>query len=195
VIDQPKNFIDPVIPSVSASWRRIDAWLTEHAPVSFARLRPPATVEAIARAESLIGMPLPCDLRASLRCHNGEDFPGALPGSPLFPVEEIVVARRMRLDNWDPEDPDQAESPWWGEQWVPFTGDVVSPHFIDVGTGIWHNHLGRAPYDDGAGFLGWPTLGAWLHHVAEAMERFDQLHYAHTVQPPKVCGDGTVDWW
>lgn len=143
-------------------------------------------------------MPLPRDLRDSLLCHNGEDIPGyvgyVLPGSPMFPAEEIVVARRMCLDDWEPDDPDQTEAPVWNELWVPFAGDMVSPHFVDAGPGIWRNHLGIAPHDDSAGFHGWPTLGTWLHHVAQAMERFDQPHYAHRITPPTLRGDGTVDW-
>ena len=195
VIDPPKNVIDPVIPPVSESWRRIDAWLADHAPASLAGLNPPATTDAIARTESQVGMSLPRDLRESLLCHNGESrFGTALPCSRLFPVEEIVDVRRMRVENWEPDDPDLDETPWWGEQWVPFAGDSVSPHFIEAGPGMWHDHLGYAPHDDGAGFLGWPSLGTWLHHVAEAMERFDH-HFAHRVESPRLRGDGTLDWW
>ena len=195
MIELPKNAIHPWIPSVSESWRRIDAWLAEHAPASLAGLRSPATSEAIARTESLIGMPLPDDLRESLMCHNGEDhFGSALPCGQLFPVEEIVVANHRRLENWDRDEPEMEEIPWWGDGWVPFAGDGVSPYFIASHPGMWHGHLGFAPHDDGAGFLGWPSLGAWLHHVAEAMERFAQ-QYAHAVQPPTSRGDGTLNWW
>ncbi|WP_160311258.1 SMI1/KNR4 family protein [Streptacidiphilus anmyonensis] len=194
MIHPPRNLIDAVIPPVSESWRRIDAWLGVHAPASFAGLNPPATPDAIARTESVFGMPLPRDLCESLLCHDGETrFGTALPCSQLLSAEEIVAARRMRMELWEPEDPDQAETPWWGEHWVPFAGDV-SLSFIEAGPGIWHDHLGRAPHDDGAGFLGWPTLGTWLHHVAEAMERFDQ-HFAHRVEPPKLRRNGTLDWW
>jgi cell wall assembly regulator SMI1 len=33
---------------MAASWRRIDTWLAQYAPTSFAALRRPATPEAIA---------------------------------------------------------------------------------------------------------------------------------------------------
>ena len=64
---------------VQASWTRIDAWLREHAPRTFATLRPPAGVEEIAAAQEELGVTFPPDLVASLLRHNG-----ALEGSEAF---------------------------------------------------------------------------------------------------------------
>ncbi|MER5637393.1 SMI1/KNR4 family protein [Kitasatospora sp. NPDC002227] len=194
MIDPPKNVINPVIPPVAASWKRIDAWLAQHAPASFAALRPPATPDAIARAESLIGIPLPSDLRESLLCHNGDVFPGALPCGPLYPVEEVVAIRLMRMGIWEPDDADQLETPWWGMSWVPFAGGDGDDHFIDAGPGTWHNHLGYAAHDDQGYFLGWPTFGVWLHHVADAMEHFERRESFGAVSRPTLTDDGEVDW-
>ncbi|MFJ7209423.1 SMI1/KNR4 family protein [Streptomyces sp. NPDC098789] len=64
---------------VQASWTRIDAWLREHAPRTFATLRPPAGDAEIAAAQERLGVTLPPDLVASLLRHNG-----ALEGPEAF---------------------------------------------------------------------------------------------------------------
>ncbi|MFC8272482.1 SMI1/KNR4 family protein [Streptomyces sp. NPDC057271] len=64
---------------VQGSWTRIDAWLREHAPRTFATLRPPAGDEEIAAAQEELGVTFPPDLVASLLRHNG-----ALEGPEAF---------------------------------------------------------------------------------------------------------------
>ncbi|MFD7097328.1 SMI1/KNR4 family protein [Streptomyces xanthophaeus] len=64
---------------VQDSWSRIDAWLREHAPRTFATLGPPAGPEEIAAAEEELGVTFPPDLVASLLRHNG-----ALDGEEAF---------------------------------------------------------------------------------------------------------------
>ncbi|MFE0089817.1 SMI1/KNR4 family protein [Streptomyces sp. NPDC058991] len=64
---------------VQASWTRIDAWLREHAPRTFATLRPPAGDDEIAAAQEELGVTFPPDLVASLLRHNG-----ALEGPEAF---------------------------------------------------------------------------------------------------------------
>jgi cell wall assembly regulator SMI1 len=193
-MDPPQHLINPVIPPVAVSWQRIDAWLAQNAPASHALLQPPAQPEAISRAEAAIGMPLPPDLRESLLCHNGDGFPGILPCGPLYPVEEVVTARQARMSAWDPEDLDQLDAPWWGDNWIPFAGSDGDHHFIDAGPALWHNHLGRAAHDDQAYFLGWPTLGAWLHHVADALEHSENRQYVGAVGRPMLTDDGLIYW-
>ncbi|TQS04767.1 hypothetical protein FLX08_39790, partial [Microbispora hainanensis] len=57
--------------SVSSSWRRIDAWLAAHAPVTLAMLNPSATPEAVESAQQVLGMRFPDELTESLKCHDG----------------------------------------------------------------------------------------------------------------------------
>ncbi|MFI7062001.1 hypothetical protein ACIBL3_13540 [Kribbella sp. NPDC050124] len=51
--------------TITQSWRSIDAWLTRHAPATYAVLAPPATDAELA------AMDLPPEVVESLRCHNG----------------------------------------------------------------------------------------------------------------------------
>src|SRR5438874_11337379 len=70
-------------------WRRLEAHLARHAPILLATLNPPATAAAIRRAEAELGVPLPADLAASLRAHDGQ-----VTGVPLVPA--VYGGRRLR---------------------------------------------------------------------------------------------------
>jgi cell wall assembly regulator SMI1 len=64
---------------VAESWRRIEAWLSAHCPEVVAALRPGLPEKAIAAVEKVLGLPLPEDVKASYRIHDGrgripEDF-------------------------------------------------------------------------------------------------------------------------
>ncbi|MFE9636900.1 SMI1/KNR4 family protein [Streptomyces sp. NPDC006463] len=196
MIEPPLNGISPVIPTVAASWQRIDAWLARHAPDRLAELRPPASAFAIDQLEITLNVRLPVDLRASLLCHDGDSsYLGILPCGPLYSTEQIVKVRQMRVEIWEGEDdPDEQEAPWWGAQWIPFAGSDGDEHFIDAGQGLWQDHLGRAAHDDHAYFLGWPSLGSWLHEVAEAMENHDRSNWLDAVAHPSVDVGGQIDW-
>ncbi|WP_457028344.1 SMI1/KNR4 family protein [Kitasatospora sp. P5_F3] len=149
----------------------------------------------IERAETLLGASLPFDLRESLLCHNGDESRiGVLPCGQLYSTEQVIEIRSMRMDIWEPEDPDDQQDPWWGALWIPFAGGDGDEHFIEAGPGTWHNHLGHAPHDDTASFLGWPSLGTWLHAVAEAMEHHNQPDHAIAAYRPMLRGNGEVDW-
>ncbi|WP_344320989.1 hypothetical protein [Streptomyces macrosporus] len=58
-------------PSVDESWDRIEAWLAEHAPVTYGTLRPPAREEDVEAAQRELGVAFHPDLIASLRRHDG----------------------------------------------------------------------------------------------------------------------------
>jgi cell wall assembly regulator SMI1 len=195
MIHPPLIGISPVIPPVATSWQRIDAWLAQHAPARRAEPRPPASADAIDQLETALAVRLPGDLRASLLCHDGDSsYLGIFPCGPLYSTDAIADVRQRRMEIWEGEDdPDEQETPWWGTQWIPFAGSDGDEHFIDAGPGLWHGHLGRAAHDDHARFLGWPSLGAWLHAVAEAMENHDRTNWLDAVAHPVVDVGGHVD--
>jgi cell wall assembly regulator SMI1 len=192
VIEPPRTYIDPPIAPVAASWQRIDAWLARHAPASHAALHPPASEDDLTRTETALGFPLPPDLRASLLHHNGERWPGALPGGPLYSTAQIVQSQALRMDIWEPDDPDTAG--WWGARWVPFAGGDGDDHFIDAGPGLWHQHIGYAGHTESGCYTGWPTLGTFLQGVAEALEHMEDPNYVGTVSRPMLNDDGEVYW-
>lgn len=62
-----------VLRNVKQLWERIEAYFYEHWPQKELKLRPPATEQEIAAAESELGVRLPDDFRASLKVHDGQD--------------------------------------------------------------------------------------------------------------------------
>jgi cell wall assembly regulator SMI1 len=56
---------------VAESWRRIEAWMSAHCPEVVAALRKGLSDKAITAVEALFGLPLPEDLKASYRIHDG----------------------------------------------------------------------------------------------------------------------------
>lgn len=68
-------------------WSVIEEALCAQAPRLFATLAAPASEAELAALEQIIGLRLPNDLTASLRCHNGQRDPavyGRLPTEECF---------------------------------------------------------------------------------------------------------------
>ena len=135
---------------VTAAWQALTGWLTEHAPVSYASLLPPAADEEITAADAqlrqYLGFGLPAELAALWRLcgdvdhqeiehdEEGEVGSGAfLPGGVIM---SPIDALRPRL-------PDHTGQDWWhGAPVVPWlTGDEAgseSGHWVGaMGVGRW----------------------------------------------------------
>jgi len=72
---------------VIGAFARIDAWLEAHAPEVLARLRPGASEEELAGAETALGRALPTSLRTSYGAHDGakDDMSRAIFGGVRAP--------------------------------------------------------------------------------------------------------------
>jgi cell wall assembly regulator SMI1 len=83
---------------ISASWTRIENWLAEHAPTTYAALAPPADPADIAAAERVIGRPLLKPLVLSLLRHDGllDRRSWLLPGS-YRPMRAREIAAEWKL--------------------------------------------------------------------------------------------------
>ncbi|GAA0947662.1 SMI1/KNR4 family protein [Virgisporangium aurantiacum] len=97
---------------VADAWARVEAALGRVLPDSLRQLNAPAAVEEIDAVEAVLAMPLPRDLRASLRIHNGTKWifsadgqrrPSPVPLNQLYDTDGIVEATRMWRDNYHPE--------------------------------------------------------------------------------------------
>ncbi|MGW0195405.1 hypothetical protein [Nonomuraea sp. NPDC003201] len=93
--------VRPISPRVRAAvnrqWRRIERWLREHAPRTYASLGAPGRAGTVALAEAQTGLEFPDDLRASLLRHNGMSGP---PGARFSFGEEQVLGVREIRDQW-----------------------------------------------------------------------------------------------
>jgi cell wall assembly regulator SMI1 len=84
---------------ISESWTRIENWLAEFAPATYAALAPPADPADIAAVERVIGRPLLKPLVVSLLRHNGflNQFQGSLLPGRYRPISAREIAAAWQL--------------------------------------------------------------------------------------------------
>ncbi|WP_406413005.1 SMI1/KNR4 family protein [Streptomyces halstedii] len=161
---------------VQASWTRIDAWLREHAPRTFATLRPPAGEDEIAAAQEELGVTFPPDLVASLLRHNGapegpEAFRFSTGDRPLGVSGILGDTGFMRgID----QGIDGETEDYWLHDYVKFgsydgTSDGL---LVDCRTGRdSFGSIGRFFDETGTGFGEADSLGEYLAESAGKLER------------------------
>jgi cell wall assembly regulator SMI1 len=122
--------------TLNEAWDRIEAWLKANAK-SWKPLRRGATDVQIARAERVLGLNLPADVRESYRRHDGTDegfFPdhaGDDVSWELLSLDRMLAdAKMMRglLDGGDfegqkPKAGKGVQAVGWHSKWVPFAGN------------------------------------------------------------------------
>ncbi|MFE5603186.1 SMI1/KNR4 family protein [Streptomyces coelicoflavus] len=170
---------------VQAAWGRIEGWLRTYAAPSAASLRPGATDEQIAAAETGMGHRLPPTLRAWYRLHDGAGNASSggatfLPGGYWWlPLEAV----RMQYEQ-------QTEDGYRAPGMIPFAADSTDyyfGHYSDAreGTSSYGNLGTWAVEYDNEAFPddpGWP-LPDWLEATASALEERRGLRF------PNGCED------
>ncbi|MFF2776023.1 SMI1/KNR4 family protein [Streptomyces sp. NPDC058052] len=161
---------------VQDSWNRIDAWLREHAPRTFATLRPPAGDEEIAAAQRELGVTLPPDLVASLLRHDG-----ALEGPESFRFrtgDRLLGVNGILRDTGFMRGIDQGldgeTEDYWLHDYVKFGSyDVTSDGLLmDCRTGRGSfGAIGRFFDETGTSFGKADSLGDYLAELADTLER------------------------
>ncbi|MEU1597111.1 SMI1/KNR4 family protein [Streptomyces sp. NPDC005708] len=161
---------------VETSWDRIDRWLREYAPRTFASLGPPATDEEIRAAEAELDLTFPPDLVASLRRHNGAQ--GGVEAfqftthDRLLGVREIVEATRGLRGIAADLDEEEREY-YWHQGYLKIgsygvTSDGLS---IDCRAGRRsHGAIGRFFDETGTDFGCADSLGAYVAKLADQLE-------------------------
>ncbi|WP_228974625.1 SMI1/KNR4 family protein [Streptomyces sp. DH12] len=162
---------------VQDAWNRIDEWLREHAPRTFATLGPPAAHEEIAAAQEELGVTFPPDLVASLLRHNG-----AVDGAETFlfrthdrllGVGGIVEDTRFMRHVAEDRDEEDAES-YWHHGFVKFGshGATSDGLVVDCRPGRdSFGAVGRFFDETGTGFGHADSLGGYLTELADQLER------------------------
>jgi cell wall assembly regulator SMI1 len=153
--------------AVTALLDRLGQWLTQHRPRYAASLRKPATPEELEALQTALGQPLPEELRAFFRWHNGQNdqFVGYIE------------------NHWSLMDLGQVETTWkeltgtpegerrWQPAWIPFLEDDRGNYvFLDTtqpGAPVrqfWERNS-EEPRTVA------PSLTAWLEDFVGAVER------------------------
>ncbi|MEV6007811.1 SMI1/KNR4 family protein [Streptomyces sp. NPDC051976] len=171
--------------SASLTWSRIHRVLQEHAPVTAASLRPPATTAAVAEAERAMMLEVPADVGEWLLLVDG-----AVPASgagvllpPLFvPVglQRMVELRRMKLEIYGGQDGEQGFA---GESRQEFSsaffpvGDDTTGDLLVVDTRPGGAQGCVMSWSKSEGIYGapiWANTGQMWEDVADALETGQQ---------------------
>ncbi|HEX6353413.1 SMI1/KNR4 family protein [Actinophytocola sp.] len=140
---------------VDRAWERIETWLTEHAPVTAASLRPPADDRLIMAVQRAVGVRLPPELIASLRRHDGvgADIGTAfMLAEGMYPLtaDAIVDEATVMCDVLKSIGLDGLVEGWWHGRFVPvatdYGGDLL---FVDGGRLGRHYEAGDVTFDGG----------------------------------------------
>ncbi|MFH8803966.1 SMI1/KNR4 family protein [Streptomyces sp. NPDC017936] len=162
---------------VQDSWNRIDEWLREHAPRTFATLGQPAGHKETAAAQEELGVTFPPDLIASLLRHDGAvDGAGAFRFSThdrLLGVAGILEDTRFMRCVAEDLDEEETES-YWHHGYVKFGsyGSTSDGLVIDCRPGRdSFGAVGRFFDETGTTFGHADSLGGYLAELADQLER------------------------
>ncbi|MEU2424013.1 SMI1/KNR4 family protein [Streptomyces sp. NPDC007851] len=161
---------------VEDSWDRIDSWLREHTPRTFASLGPPAADDEIRAAQEELNVTFPPDLVASLRRHDGarggEEAFRFMTHDRLLGLQEIVEASRFMRSVAADLDEEEAES-YWHPAYLKFGsyGVTADGLAIDCRPGRdSYGVIGRFFDETGTDFGRADSLGAYLAELADQLE-------------------------
>lgn len=168
-------------------WHRIESSVRSlGASGSFA---PPANEHSILTAESVFGVRLPDDLRASLAIHNGDAMKKVGPEAwqsdgPFAHLEWLSVGTMisewqtwqdaMSQQGLEPAPEGPVKALWWNPRWIPFTviGGSTWHHCVDLdpAPGGHPDQVIEIVDDDAWRRVLAPSFRAFLRQVAADLE-------------------------
>ncbi|MFI7120098.1 SMI1/KNR4 family protein [Amycolatopsis sp. NPDC049868] len=195
---------------MEATWRRIMALLSEHAPVTAREVRPPAPVAHLERLRIRVGLALPPELLAwwalmdgvdDRRSRSGELIPkGYLPLSVASAEEEY--ARQSQYPDPGCCTPDGTHSKQAGQDGFPFCtavlpiGRAVDGGLlcVDLRQGEHHGRVMEWYASEGIYGADWANVTEILDEIAERLD-----DYVHDREPPyrerhPVISEGALSW-
>jgi cell wall assembly regulator SMI1 len=167
----PVPYMPPASPSTASDpthlttlLSRVDHWLMEHRRRFHHALLPGATAAECDSLATLLGQPLPEELRSWLSWHNGQsaDIPGAFEQNWVLMSAKDIAETKKELDGEAHEG--------WQRAWVPFLDDEKGNYLcLDIhspGCPVRECWQGRAEH----GVVS-PSLAAWVEDFVIALER------------------------
>ena len=164
-------------------WRRIETWLWLNSAKLVDALGPPASADAIVRAEVAMSLSLPPPFVASVSRHDGQDLkaPALLGRWALLPLTQVVHKWLILGDSAGAEEDSDCvftEGPvrprLWDRSWVPFattaTGDYLALDLHPPAGGARGQIVSWSQSSSFRSVVA-PHLGAWFSQVLERLER------------------------
>ncbi|MEU6067500.1 MULTISPECIES: SMI1/KNR4 family protein [Streptomyces] len=169
---------------VTDAWRRIEAWLREHAPVTHAALGPGASTEEITGVEAALGFALPVELRTLWGLVSGGNVNGSgfwLDNRALMRPEDVMFVYRLKMDiqrdldaEYDtPGVPGEDDIIAWQPGWIPVFSkgehNSVYGTFLDSESGLL-GHWDKYPYEPPGDDEPQNSIVTYLEEMADSLE-------------------------
>jgi cell wall assembly regulator SMI1 len=189
-----------VMAEIEESWARVTAWLAANAPVSYARLSPPALPSELDACEHDLKVALPAELRRLLLVSNGAAGWDAddtyhreawfLPGGHrLLSAAELAEDSRGLVATMSDLGITSLIGDWWHPQWVLFgrhgAGDGMA---IDQRPGPGQGAVGEFKNEGSIKFTVGASLGEYVAKVADSIENGTVFLYCRP-----FVEDGSLD--
>jgi len=173
---------------VANAWQRIEGWLAAKAPDTRASLRAGADSATVADAQRRLGLRFPDDLVASLQRHDGCEWSRGhftLAG----PFRPAAVADIVKSHVETEKVLAQFEG-YWDRHLLMFASTNTDWWLVvDCEPGDGHGRVGTWNGGEGVSWSEWPSIGALLSDVADALEA------GHPVgEWVPVAFGGELDW-
>ncbi len=163
-----RHYDEPLQNEIVAIWQRIERQLEKHDPKFVKWLKPPVSDAEIAATEAELGYPLPGDVKASLKVHNGAVRLASNHG--IHNAGGIESLRDMYIESCNAypigvvhPDPEQFHA-FWHPGWLPVGGWQVYELVVNTETGgvyYWNEYSARFQAKS------WKR---WLENVAQRLE-------------------------
>jgi molybdopterin molybdotransferase len=171
---------------IRAHWQGIEAWLSANVPPLAQGLRPPATAQAIAQAETALGVGFPSEFIASLAVHDGQDDRefevfgqwGLLDLANIVHAWRVLSGLRQKrvLNTFDEPGLIVAEGTVrpraWDRAWIPVatkgTGDYLLLDLNPPDTGR-RGQIITYGHRSSTRTVVAPDFGAWLGQIADQL--------------------------
>ena len=178
---------------IASSWKRIEAWLKDHAPDTRKSLKPKAADKQLASAQKRLGYKFPKELITFYKTHNGQkmDADCLVPADDVSDVGYVLMSLAEGLSEWDAwntvaesgqfegASADNARgirAKLWHDGWLPIAsnggGDSLCVDLDPLKSG----KLGQVIsvcHETHERLLVAKTLDQWLSDLAEALELGD----------------------
>ena len=188
---------------VTELWTEIVSWLTDHAPVTAAALRPPDPPPDLVGLEKEFGAELPPDLWEWWTCCGGTDSEVLADVIPPFYTpygahrahEAWSAHRATWSSSWDRPSCDYyagSAGSSFHPAWIPIAGDGFADELVvDLRPGPLHGCVLEWEHESAQVLRPeWAGVAAMLADVHRALTEGTPAGHSH----PTVTEDGRLDW-
>jgi len=159
--------------------KAVFAWIGENRPQLLGQFNPPATDAEIDALQSVIEHPLPADLIALYKTHNGQSDENLANMVALFGVFTLmpiaaIVGSKQETDPMIGTDFDEPE--WWSRGWLPITENGGGDHHCYDVAGEFHQPAGQIiqfRHDEAPRRVVAPSLDAFFEKIHQRMKAGD----------------------